>query len=104
MSSAVCVRALLILQAFRRFNYVTAHSPNLPSIYLRHSSFSNPSVASRTSLLILHYFFRFSYVTASSLTSPSETPMLQSINIMVQLCDVLKMYRCYESLLKSFDG
>ena len=47
---------------FRRFTYVTAHSPTLPSLYLRHSSFynfpllhlrqssfSNPSFASPTS-------------------------------------------------------
>ena len=47
---------LLILQAYRRFTYVTAHSPTLPSLYLRHSSFSNPSVASPTSQLILQPF------------------------------------------------
>ena len=45
--------AELILQLFRHFTYVTAHSPTLPSLYLRHSSFSNPSVASPTSQLIL---------------------------------------------------
>ena len=67
---------LLILQAFRRFTYVTAHSPTLPSLYLRHSSFSNPSVASLTSQLILQPFFRFSYVTGFSLTSPGEPPMI----------------------------
>ena len=39
----------LILQPFRRFIYVTAHSPTIPSLYLRHSSCSNPSVASPTS-------------------------------------------------------
>ena len=39
----------LILQPFRRFTYVTAHSPTLPLLYLRHSSFSNPSFASLTS-------------------------------------------------------
>ena len=39
----------LILQPFRRFTYVTAHSPALPLLYLRHSSFSNPSFASPTS-------------------------------------------------------
>ena len=38
----------LILQAFRPFTYGTAHSPTLPSLYLRHNSFSNPSVASPT--------------------------------------------------------
>ena len=29
---------ILILQAFRHFTYVTAHSPTLPSLYLRHNS------------------------------------------------------------------
>ena len=33
---------------FPSFTYVTAHSPNLPSLYLRHNSFSNPSVVSTT--------------------------------------------------------
>ena len=59
----------------RHFTYATAHSPNFPSLYLRHSSFSNPSVASPTSQLILQPFCRFSYVTRSSLTSPGEPPM-----------------------------
>ena len=36
----------LILQPFRRFIYVTAHSPTVPLLHLRHSSFSNPSFAS----------------------------------------------------------
>ena len=39
----------LILQPFRRFTYVTAHSPILPLLHLRHSSLSNPSFASPTS-------------------------------------------------------
>ena len=52
----------LILQTFRRFTYLTAHSPILPLRHIRHRSFSNP-------------FFRFLYVTDSSLTSPSEPPM-----------------------------
>ena len=52
----------LILQYFRHFTYVTAHSPTLPSftyvtaqsptlplLQLRHSSFSNPSFVSLTS-------------------------------------------------------
>ena len=60
------MKCLLILQAYRHFTYVTAYSPTLPSLYLRHSSFSNPSVASSTSQLILQPFFRFSYVTGSS--------------------------------------
>ena len=62
-------------QTFRHFTYVTANSPNLTSLYLRHSSFSNPSVASPTSRFILQPFFRFSYVTGSSHMSPSEPPM-----------------------------
>ena len=62
------------LQAFRRFTYVTTHSPTL--LHLRHSSFSNP--ASPTSQFILQPFFRFSYVTSSSLTSPGEPPMSQT--------------------------
>ena len=52
------------IQAFSRFTYVIAHSPTLPSLYLRHSSFSNPSVALPTSQLILQTFRRFTYVTA----------------------------------------
>ena len=39
----------LILQYFRRFTYVTAYSPTLPLLHLRHSLFSNPSFASPTS-------------------------------------------------------
>ena len=61
----------LILQLFRHFTYVTAHSPTLPSLYLRQSSFSNPSVALPTSQLILQPFCHFTYVTAHSPTLPS---------------------------------
>ena len=53
----------------------SAHSPTFPSLHPRHSSFSNPFVASLTSKLILLHFFWFSYVTGSSLTSPGEPPM-----------------------------
>ena len=74
---------ILILQAFRHFTYVTAHSPILPLLHLHHNSFSNPSVASphrsfsnpslalRTSKLILQPFRCFTYVTANSPTLPS---------------------------------
>ena len=78
----------LILQPFCCFTYVTAHSPNFPSlhlrpnsfsnpsvVYLHHSSFSYPSIVSPTSQFILQPFFRFSYVTSSSLNSPGEPPM-----------------------------
>ena len=43
------MRQSLILQTLHRFTYVTAHSPTLSSILLRHRSFYNPSVASPTS-------------------------------------------------------
>ena len=65
-----------ILQPFRHLTYITTHSPTLPSLYLRHSSFSNPSVASPTSQFILQPFFRFSYVTSPSLNSLGEPPMV----------------------------
>ena len=42
----------LILQPFRRFTYITAHSPTLLLLHLRHSSFSNPSFASLTSQVL----------------------------------------------------
>ena len=71
----------LILQLFRRFTYVTAHSPpfrcftyvtvyspTLLSLLLRHKlcSFSNLSVTSPTSQLTVQLFRRFTYVTAHS--------------------------------------
>ena len=65
----------LILQTFRHFTYVTTHYPTLPSLYLRHNSFSNPSVVSPMSQFILQPFFRFSYATSSSLNSPGEPTM-----------------------------
>ena len=55
------------------FTYITAHSPTLPSLYLRHNSFSNPSIASPTSqlILIVQSFSHFTYATAHSPTLPS---------------------------------
>ena len=55
--------AQLILQPFLHFTYITAHSSTLPSLYLRHNSFSNPSVVLPTSQIIPQPLFRFSYVT-----------------------------------------
>ena len=60
------VTALFILQPISHITYVTTHSPTLPSLYLRHSSFSNPSVPTPKSQFILQPFFRFSYVTSSA--------------------------------------
>ena len=59
--------AELVLQPFCHFTYVAAHSPTLPSLRLRHSSFSNSSVALPMSQLILQPFC-FTYVTAHSPT------------------------------------
>ena len=71
----------LILQSFRCFPYVTAHSPILPLLYLRHSSFSNPSFAIFPSLHLLH----------SSLSSPSVAlPMSQLI---------FQHFHCFKSQL-----
>ena len=72
----------LILQPFFRFSYIKgSHSPTLPSLYLhysafsnsyvaslRHSSFSNPSVALPTSQHIPQPFRCFTYVTVHSTT------------------------------------
>ena len=69
----------IILQPYSCFTYVTAHSPTLlsllrthsptlPSLYLRHSSFSKPSVALPMSQLILQPFRCFTYITAHSIT------------------------------------
>ena len=64
----------LILQPSRHFTYVTAHSPTLPSLSLRHSSFSSPSVALRTPQLILQPFFRIPYAQALHLRHLTSRP------------------------------
>ena len=55
----------LIIQPFRRFTYVTAHSPTLPLLHLRHSSFSNPSFASPTSQALHYVTWRAAHVLYS---------------------------------------
>ena len=84
--------ALLILQIFRRFTYVTAHSPTLPLLHLRHSSFSNPPFDSPTSqglhLGLIHLtrahsptfpslYLRHSSFSNSSVASPTSQFILQ---------------------------
>ena len=90
---------LLILQPFRHFTYVAAHSPTLPSLYLRQSSFSNPSVTLPTSQLILQPFRCFTYVTAHSPTLPSLHLRHSSFsNPSVALPTsqlILKFFRCF---------
>ena len=66
-------KSQLILQPFRRFTYVTAHSPTLPLLHLRHSSFSYPSFASPTSQT-LHVCHMASRDEQSSFSNLSVTP------------------------------
>ena len=83
-------RSQLILQPFHRFTYVTAHSPTLPLLHLRHSSFSNPSFASSTSQA-LHLASRpcitqhigSSLATQSRTSGPSKTDLRSNIKTKV---------------------
>ena len=54
--------------AFNKLSMSRAHSPSFPSLHLRHSSFSNPSLALPTSQLILQPSHHFTYVTDHSPT------------------------------------
>ena len=109
----------LILKPLHRFNYVTAHSPTLPPLYLRHSSFyspsvvsptsqalhlglrhssfSNPSAASYTPQLILQPFRCFTYVTGTSRTSPGEPPMHRGIRNSVWWTSLLQQVTKFRS-------
>ena len=87
--SVVLPTSQLILQPFRCFTYVTAHSltllslllrhwfftyvtwahsPTFQSLHLRQNSLSNPAVALPTSQHILQPFRCLTYITAHSLT------------------------------------
>ena len=52
LSTVASDTSQLIIGPFRCFTYLTAHSPTLPLLHLRHSSFSNPSFVSPTSLAL----------------------------------------------------
>ena len=52
------------------FTYVTAHCPTLLLLYLYHSSYSNPSIASSTSQLILQPFCYFTYSMSQLILQP----------------------------------
>ena len=78
--------------SFRHFTYVTAHFPTLPSPRLRHSSFSNPYVASPTSQLFLQTLFSlllchrlFTCHLASRPCNISGNESLLSMSLCVQL-------------------
>ena len=66
--SIVSPTSQLILQPFRRFTYITAHSPTFLLLHLRHSSLSNPSFACATSqaLHLVHLASRPRFFHASS--------------------------------------
>ena len=66
--------AELILKPLRHFTYVRADSPTLPSLYLRHSTLCNTSVASPTSQLIIQPYRCFTYITVHS---PTLLPLLR---------------------------
>ena len=85
----------LILQPFCHFIYAITHSPTLPSLYLPHSSFSDPSVASPTSQFILQPFFRFSYVTSSSLNSSGE-PIMSFTSSYIRLTPIDLLLVAYQ--------
>ena len=80
----------LILQPFCHFAYITTHSPTLPLLYLHHSSFSNPSVASPMWQFILQPFFCFSYVTSSSLNSPGKPPMFLTLKFVKKVFTIFQ--------------
>ena len=94
-------RALIILQSFRHFTYVTTHSPTIPSLYLRHSSFPNPSIALPTSQLIPQPFRRFTYVTAHCPTLPlldlrhSSFSNPSSASPTSQALLIIQTFRCF---------
>ena len=104
----------LILQPFSSFTYVTTHSPTLPLLHLRHSSFSKPfrrftyvtahspnhSVALPTSQLILQPFSSFTYVTAHSpnhsVALPTSQNILQTIpSLYLRHSSFSKPFRCF---------
>ena len=86
----------LILQPFRHFTYITAHSPTFchftyitahsptfPSFYLHHNSFSNPFIALPTSQLYAHsptfpsLHLRHNSFSNSSVALPTSQLILQ---------------------------
>ena len=63
-------------ELWRKYNDVRVGEwGSLTSLYLRHSSFSNPSAALPTSQFNLQPFRCFTYVIGTSPTSPGEPPM-----------------------------
>ena len=88
----------LILQPFCRFIYVTAHSPTLLLLQLRHSSFSSPSFTSPTSqaLHLRHLAGRpceFRWKTALHISSRCLHCWLSTAPFQFNF-EQLRVYRC----------
>ena len=72
-----------ILQPFRRFTYVTAHSPTLPLLHLCDSSFSKPSFASSMSqdLHLRHLASRPCSIVMINLLGVPYSPTFPSLHL-----------------------
>ena len=91
----------LILQPFRRFTYVIAHSPTLPLLYRYHSSFSNPSFASPTSqALHLRYLTSCPCIPPTLITNFSQNIVADSDKNKA-LTDYHKCSSSFLSIVKS---
>ena len=86
----------LILQPFRRYIYVTAHSPTLTLLDLRHRSFSNPSFASPTSqaLHLIHLMSRAHSPTFPSLHLRHNSFSNPSVALSTSQL-ILQPFRCF---------
>ena len=74
----------LILQPFCRITYVTAHSPTLLLLHLRHSSFTNPSFALPTSQAL--HLRHLASCTCFPQTSVPFSPCYQVLYFSIWLC------------------
>ena len=103
--------ALLIPQPLRHFTYITADSTTLPSLYLHHSSFHNPSVASPTSQFALQPSFAsptsqdFHLVHLASRPCPllqrkefTVFSLVSAINEIAIISELTRIYRCNQLL------
>ena len=75
----------------------SAHSPTFPSLHLRHSSLSNPSVAPPASQLILQPFFRFTYVTWRA-AHDCRSRISAKVNIKEEICTCITVPLKYLSM------
>ena len=87
----------LILQPFHRFTYVTTHSPTLPSLHLRHNSFSNPSFASPTS-----QDFHLRYLASRPCQWLQEFPDFTSDGLTIYLSSMKQTWECIEIYMGTY--